>query len=141
MRRASRVALLLLLTAAIGYALLLGLLYLWADRSWMPPLARAPYPATPLTIAVGANIHVSHALGEFRHRETVVAAHPRDPNRLVTASIYSPPDSDDGSTSWRVGQEFRSDPGNSLCASSWRVVPPECGWPAFWRTRLPQFQS
>src|SRR5205814_8663623 len=92
-----------------------------------PALQPAPVPSQPVAVGVGKNVHVSAQRRSIRHWETVVAAHPRDPGRLVAASMYAPdrPNwsrisvyvSTDGGASWQPGHktagrpdEFTADP-------------------------------
>lgn len=62
------------------------------------------------TIRVGPNVRVSESQSRDTHYEVVIAAHPRDPSRLITASIVYPEgvaaygtivyESSDGGKSW-----------------------------------------
>jgi RNA polymerase sigma factor (sigma-70 family) len=89
------------------------------SRSVGPP-AGAEGAGERARVTVGPNAQVSKSLSELGHAECVVAADPKDSNRLVVGSMYDPKGfslpkvvgyySRDGGKTWEVAFERKDDP-------------------------------
>src|SRR5256885_10468316 len=76
-----------------------------------PSPARGGWERTPPNIRVGPNVRASDSHSRDTHYEVVIAAHPRDPSRLIAASIVYPEgvasygtivyESSDGGSTWK----------------------------------------
>ncbi len=95
--------------------------WLWPEDLFFPQL-KAATGASPASLTIGENVHVSTPHANFPFTECIIAADPNQVNRLFAASMYWPGGdssgldaglvgylSDDGGTTWKTSLELVAD--------------------------------